>query len=402
MQILGVPLRQITVAFLEQLRRDQTPESLTHDYKAKLPDRRDEKSKARFLKSATAFANTAGGIFVFGLDAETGADWTLDGLASFDEDGDVVSLSNLLRSGVEPALPHVEPAIRRRAEGQPILLLGVPRSLAAPHRVSPNYDGGFWRRGLRENQLMSVAEIRTSFNESGRWRESAERFRRQRIADVISGEVAFSLNASRGGIFLHLLPLGRIDDQIDLPRLMARWKHFEGSWGDELELATRPNVEGWLCLRKGHSDTNRYLQVFRSGGVESYWSFENFTTTPSGLLEGNWVEQKIAARINQALATAEALGVTAPYAIYITILGGQSRKIVDGRNRWLGNASGFHGQRLFLPSVVLEGLPADLSRAVQPALDLLWQAAGWERSPYFDANGAWASEGKLDEWSTIP
>src|SRR4051812_19922736 len=112
MHILGTPFDDIDIDFIARLIDERVPESLTHDYKSRLPDRRDVQAKQRVLSSAAAFANTSGGVFVVGVD---GSDWALPGLREFDEDQDVLRVKDLLRSGIDPWLPRATPRVLRRS-----------------------------------------------------------------------------------------------------------------------------------------------------------------------------------------------------------------------------------------------------------------------------------------------
>jgi len=46
---------------------------------------------------------------------------------------------------------------------------------------------------------------------------------------------------------------------------------------------------------------------------------------------------------------------------------------------------------LMLPEVVIDDYPssAELQRSIRPVLDAVWNAAGFARSDFYDANGDW-------------
>ena len=257
MQILGTRFDDIDFALLEQLRADEVPESVTHDYKSKLPDTRDDAGKARLARVASSFANTRGGVLVIGFD-ETVAPWTIPGLPNFDADRDVARVEQILRSGIEPPIPGVRYRPLYRPDGPSVLLVGVPRSLAGPHRASND----FWRRNSRGSEPMTVAEIREAFVEADRWLTEAEAFHALRgkiglggVGETVSPEFARPLHTAPqhadypGALILHLVPLGRLHD-VWRPRALAAepWafpqRYTSATW------QSRETLDGrlWICL----------------------------------------------------------------------------------------------------------------------------------------------------------
>jgi hypothetical protein len=52
-------------------------------------------------------------------------------------------------------------------------------------------------------------------------------------------------------------------------------------------------------------------------------------------------------------------------------------------------AVAFDRDPLVIPEIVVEDLSRPASEILRPLFDLLWNAGGWSRSPYYNASGEW-------------
>lgn len=373
MNILGRALRDIDDAFLQSLCEGRVPESITHDYKSKLPDPRDHKARERLLKSVTAFANTRGGVLVFGFDGE---DWSLPGLAEFDEDADPASLQTFIRSGTQPSVVETRSIILRRRALTPLFLLGVPRSLAGPHRLSMAFGGTFWRRSDRGNYPMSMDELRVAFNEAESWQSEAETFVERRIGG--------SLDDPRPtDVVLHVLPLGRLREQ---PFDIALARSFLSEADEAPPEIDRPNLDGWLRASEWSG-----MQLFRNGGLECTWPVCKLQSDPSGAnIDGRLLETEIVAKVLAALSWFSRIGVSAPHVGCIAVRQARGKRMAIGFNT--RDTKGFDRDLIRTPLVVLDDT-RDAAQATKPLLDILWQSAGWPASPFF-RDGKWVLDGE--------
>ncbi|HEY2851212.1 MAG TPA: ATP-binding protein [Gemmatimonadaceae bacterium] len=385
MRILDRALDKIDIAYLEGLLADHTPESLTHDYKAELPDPRDDAAKTRVLKSVSAFANNAGGVLVFGFDAPAKGEWSIPGLAKFDSDRSVLSLTNLLRSGLEPPLARLEPRICKRPGANPVLLLGVPRSLGAPHRVTLQYDGRFWRRSERGNECMTRDELRRAFLEFDSWEREAEAFVSRRVQLALSSEHGVPHPKLEDvPLFLHVLPLGRLREVHDVVSRRRNSPHPINEWisanhGDAFE--ARANLDGWIESVSDGPFKN-WFQLFRHGGLEACLSLERleaygFEGSPP--INGNDLDDYVCRVCEYAFDTLKHFGEDPPYSLHLT-----ATRVLHRRIHAFSVARGLAGRqfdrdRVDVPTLVVDDTSRVASLVVKPALDMLWQAAGWDR-----------------------
>lgn len=223
MRILGVPIDQISFEYLDQLAADETPESRTHEYRGELAS--DEKQ--RLAKTASAFANTVGGVIIFGVQQAGGDSLSVGGLRGFSLDAAKRRIQQTLASQVEPAIAGLAFTLVDAPRRLPVLLVGIPQSLQAPHALLAR-DGSairsYWRRRDGMKYAMTTAELRESFLSADAWTHEAEEFRNARIEGAFGHEprLGYRANPKDGPVFVHLLPLGRLRARFEFPTDLSK------------------------------------------------------------------------------------------------------------------------------------------------------------------------------------
>ena len=396
MQVLGVPFDHIDLRLLERLLADRIDESLTHDYKSRLPDPRDVAAKGRLLKSVTALANTTGGVIIIGFDAPPASEWSMPGLAGFDSDRDIDRLDKLVRAGCEPIVGAVRFRVLPRDGADPLLLVGVPRSLASPHAIPAEHGPRFWARGERGNHDMSVGELRDAFGEAGRWMEEAERFRAARLERAVTVRVAQDIETPQGSLYVHALPLGRLRQMLPMMPLALSaeppwWSQRTGGFG-----MGRANLEGYLRYSTGFVKGGHvWVQHFRHGGIEIVSGLTRIGVSAPGKnvvvgYDAEDLEKTIVGSVSDALDWLRFAQVAPPIALMATMHAFHGAQL-QSRRGYLSINPRFDRAEIELPPLVWETLPepSTIATSVRPLLDLVWQAGGRTESLFFEADGRW-------------
>ena len=152
-------LSTTTEADIRSLVDEQATEGAYLDLKRDLPGR-DAGARHEFLADVSAFANSAGGDLVYGLDEDGEGRAARIVPQEGNPDQETRRLQDMLMNGVQPRLPgvQIQPV---NVDGGFVLVVRVPQSWAGPHRVNSNQHF-FIRENGRKRQL-DVPEIRGLF-----------------------------------------------------------------------------------------------------------------------------------------------------------------------------------------------------------------------------------------------
>jgi hypothetical protein len=349
----------------------------------KEPDDRFE-----FLKDVSALANTRGGHLIIGL-----AD--VKGLASAvvplteNADADLRRLEQLSRSGIEPHLPGVR-MLPVPVETGYVLVLRVPRSWNPPHRVMPT--GQYFMRHSSGTYMPSVQELRELFSQTATALTRARLFRDHRVAEI-QNERGDPKLFGNGRLILHIVPLAADpgDHSLDL-RAAQQADTQLAPMSQQLGFNARYNYNGFVIERPGQP-TRGYTQVFRSGALEATIGDIVFIAANAALgraIAGYDQERNFFAAYSRYLEALRGLGVATPLALMITLTGVLGARYMI-RDRLEDYPPPFAYDMMTLPECLLEdyGEEVDRHRAIRPAFDALWNAAGYDRAQSFDGEGRW-------------
>ena len=280
-RVRGVPVSRLSGEDVLAILEGRVPESQELEYKRELPGRKDE-DKREFLADVSSFANTTGGVILYGV--ETGKDsegrdnGIPEGIASIAPsvgEAEILRLAQILHHGLSPRLSGEELRIVELTDGKRVMALGLRRSLHAPHMVWFDRNGKVWaRKGAHKDQVDAV-ELRRMFLESSGWVDDAEAFRAQRVDTAIKlSETNNWIAPDEGGrVLLHVLPLGRLRRRLDL-------RPHEADLRDQgislLRGGANPryNFDGYLLPGGGVRKWRPAVQWFRSGAVD--WRTADF------------------------------------------------------------------------------------------------------------------------------
>lgn len=379
-------LNAATEADVQRLIALQVSEGTYLDLKRELP-RGGEGGRHEFLADVSAFANSSGGDLLYGLDED--GEGRASAIVPLEGNADVEArrLQDMLMNGVEPRIPGAQvQAIA--VNGGFVLAVRVPQSWAGPHRVKTNQHF-FIRENGRKRQL-DVPEVRGLFLRSENQAKSIRDFRTERLGKLLSEEAPHRLVP--GPLLVgHFVPtqaaLGVV--QVDpVPYVRNRQLPVLG----EVIPGSRINVDGALVIRNPNPrGTHGYSQLFRNG----YFETVKVVTSPEGgmgSLGSIAFEQQFINLLDALRAEYQHLEIGLELTCMVSILGADSVELGLGRDRAFGlpeHQGRFDRRHLVLPDVLIPG-ESTSATGLRQVFDLVWQAAGLDRSWNYNDVGEWA------------
>ncbi len=152
----------VDISDIQRLIDNQVAERRTLEFKRDLPgDTRDERKE--FLADVTSFANAHGGDIIYGLAEAHGTPSSVHGLEVLDADAALRGIEDRILDGVEPRLPGLRMKWIIAADGKRLLLIRIPASTIAPHRVIFANSSKFHGRKSNGKYEMDTQELREAF-----------------------------------------------------------------------------------------------------------------------------------------------------------------------------------------------------------------------------------------------
>jgi hypothetical protein len=363
----------------------QLQESRTLEFKRSFDP--GERGRKQLVKAVTALANTSGGDLVIGIEEKNGAVTGVPGVTVDDPDRYIRDESQRLTSGVEPPLPPFDFRPYRVAEGAWAFVLRVPRSWVGPHRSL--YDKEFYVRLPRQSIALSVPELRTAFGLRDTGAERIESFRRERIARLVAGETPVRLIPGPIAV-LHVAPLPSFIDreQVDIVNMVRSGTHMPlplGAQGGNASV----NLHG-ICNARPlvNGGTHGYGQAFRNGAYE--------TTAVKAFAEeepyfvGDKLAREIVQSVRYARSFLQAYGLSHPMVVmfsFVSALRLHLRVPADFGGYF--DLGPLREEVIAFPEILVEHEGVEVTVAVKPVLDMVYNAFGQLGCTLYGQDGNW-------------
>lgn len=384
MNFFAKPIDRISPDDIETLVQERIQESKTLEYKRELPGDSNG-DKKEFLADVSSFANTFGGIIIYGIEEEkdvsgknTGIPKQIVGLGQLNFDQVKQRFEQILRGGIDPKLNRIQ-FLSLKVNQNDVLLISIPRSLFAPHIVCFQRSGKFFLRTNSGKEQMDVREIKQAFLQTNEWEKQAESFRTDRISTVLENDFQPNLDKS-SPCFLHILPLAPSQTFLDFSEYDSELRQLMppygcGSWDH------RFNLEGFLIF-PGGKNYKSYNQYFRNGAAEIYTSCAQFIGRENDTFYGGRFEKFVIQYTDRYLTFLSSTDVEPPVVVFVTCFGLKDKYLAHS-DGWIDSPDNsiFDRNDIWLPEAIIEDFNADNTSALRSMLDSFWQAGGWSGSP---------------------
>lgn len=382
------PIDQITGSDIEGLVVNAMREGLRLDYKQCAIGNSDA-DKREFVRDVCALANGDGGDIILGVREEEGVAVEITGLGSIDLDQEILRLTAIIRSGLDPVLPGTQFKPSTTSDGKTTLVIRVPRSWLGPHRVTTLKDYQFYTRTGAGKHPMSIDELRAAFGQQDMLGERVSEFRERRLAVLRSPYQAVPLINFQALTFVHLMPLAAA-----AKRSRVTFKNYDllskigaASLGSHSPVH---NADGFLLYASSGEGDGRaigYVQLFNDGSVE----FAILLPYRDGANRFSSVQipERIISFYRSVSEFYASQALPPPVAAMLSIIGAD--QVVFSAPRAFDD----DGARLRIPilkcgDTLIESFELPPHTALRPMFDHLWQAYGFSHCPHYNSAGDWA------------
>jgi hypothetical protein len=376
-------LSEITVEDIKYLIDNKISEQKTLEYKRQLPDKDKEEQKTKTLQSITSFANTIGGIIIFGMkENDKGEASEIIGIETSSDD-DFLRFQNLVKDRIEPRM--APPELRELIiNDKKIYLMKIHSSYNGPHFVKNNFV--FYGRHSSGKYPLDIGEIRSLFLFSKTTEDQFEQFRIQRIMKLKSGNFPFDY-FSEIITTLHIASLSSLSNKVLLS--MPNLKHYFEVFGPihNFGFDGVNNFDG--CLNYSFASNSKmhcYTQIFRNGIIEDS-NFGYYINDKDKTLSAVQLEYDIKETAKKHIENLTKLDVGFPYFISVSCLNvkGYSIRATDTGYRRNTDFPEIFENDLLLPTVYVENND-ELSEKLGVDFDALWNSGGYPGSPMKRSN----------------
>ncbi len=397
MHLRGVHLNDLDWPLLERCSAEQVEESRTLDFKRGRPDLDStrERPKRDLCEDISAFANTGGGVLLFGIDEllEQGRRGSRMGpivrvpLDDFDHYRD--RLYEILRAAMEPRFDQflVRDVRRDAGDRDGVIAVGIERSIRSPHRVKAYDSFQFMNRTMRSAEAMDVEQIREAFRRSFESTQDAA----ERLTQAEQRKRPRKFYEETATLFATIIPASR--DALPFPI-----RHDRVREALETQRETRRNLVGGTV---GYDERGAVLRS-RDGTipldrVSGDGSLERIDVIPTDRPTARLSEVGLARSLYRSFAAfrqvREILGIVGPSLVSFGLIGGGGYKLYQ-----IEPPARTGGAWMF-PQDEAHELPAgDLFKRAETSddtvgvtlkaiADSFWQAAGHRECAAFDEEG---------------
>jgi len=323
------PIDTIDEAALQRLIDNQVSEGRDLEFKRELPGGNDEATR-EFLADVTAFANAQGGDIIYGLNEANGAAADLLGVEIDDPEAAILRLEGKLQTGVEPRLIGVRIAWVPLANGRGALVLRIPGSLSAPHRVT--YKGGarFFGRNSRGKYELDVHDLRHAFTDAAQLPQQFRQLHAEAIAASQGADMPFAIEEAPIAV-ISVAPLGlfREERRIAVTRENAVVPVRVGAF------SALDTIDGVL-VHAPVGDNRRvsaYALTHRTGRTDSAFVIGGVRRNNGEDWRNCWpatFEQGLQAMTNATQMQLRQHGIEGPWVILVSVYGAKGFRMILG------------------------------------------------------------------------
>lgn len=376
---------EVKLEDLKQLIENQTCEKSTIEYKLAINLDGDE-NKKEFLADIVSFANTNGGVIIYGIREDAGLPVELVGISSDNYDILKGRLESIIRDGISPKLNGIKVVDISLKSGKKVIVIKIPRSWSSPHLVWYKRSSKFYARNSSHGKYqLEVSEIRSQMLTTEDLQEKMRDFRFDRISKILNGEVPVQISDNPAFV-LHLIPLSSF---YDLNKVTAdKFNSIMHTINPLTDYKKEYNFNGMIAHNKFDNSlpADQYIQIFRNGILEIVNT--DFTSNKEGVkYVRSYFEIFYLDKIMSFIELIKFLGYNFPLVVILSVLSikGYKFNLSDAHSFRVFNLPIKEGN-LLIPDILLEN-DSDINDHLKNLFDPIWNACGFPHSLNYNPNG---------------
>ena len=387
MALFYEPLAGIDAKAITDLVDNQVAEDLHLEFKQRVPGNSDSEKK-EFLYDVSSFANASGGLVVIGIREDAGVAVGIEEIKTEDADSVIARLDSMVREGIGPRIVGFRCHFVKVGDASGVVLVRIPASWSGPHWVTFKSDFRFYTRHSNGKHPMDLSELRASFTLAGGLTQRVRTFRDERLIQIQNKETPFPLQPG-ALVCLHLVPASALVLGAVVPVATTELDLHQSSPIYGFGAFSRPNFDGYATAAPGGDNTHGgYCQFYRSGIVEAVdASLLEPMRGQEKVIPHQQVEQDLMNALERYLKIQQSFGIEPPIFVALTLIGVNGFRMADRRS--LHQEMRLIDRSTLKLEAVCESMSIDPAELMRPLFDQIWNAAGWKKSPNFNAAGRW-------------
>jgi hypothetical protein len=351
-----------------------------------------DEARREFAADVSALANSAGGDLLIGVEEGKGVASSIPGVQTPDPDALIRMIEQALASSIEPSIIGIRIRWFGLSGEQGVILIRVPRSRNAPHRVTVARDNRFFTRDENGKRPMSVSELRRSFLLAAEVEQRIKNSRSERLQLLASNEGPLSVADDGPRLVCHVVPEAAFTEGIQIafdsnevgfPPLGSNGHNYLRS------------VDGFVTYsgpEGGYERVRAFTTLFHNGIVEFVARAHAYQQNENIYISAIGIEQYLIPAMTYTLSQMKRRGVPMPIYIIVSLLDVRGMRVAS--KQWESSiAYPYRRSNLLLPELLIDGVKEYSSQHIaillRPLFDLMWNAFGKYGSPSYNSEGAY-------------
>ena len=390
---------EVNQGFFESLILNGIEENIHLDYKEQLGN------NAEIAKDLSSFANSDGGIIIYGIREEENKPTEIIPLnqPNLREKIDLIA-----RNGIDPSLDiRILPVdININGNRGQVFLIYIPRKYPILHQAKKK--GKYYKRTEFTSSPMSNSEIRTAFNLAYKFEERINSVYQKRLNDLNKGEYHINI-PSPARLLIHMISIDalNLNESIELESIISNFKDYLKPPGCTFSKKIKRNLLG-LIVSCGPDPTTSnfvgYVQLYRTGMIEA---IDSSLLKPTRQLHGKhynrpvkklgtWqLEKNIIDSCDMYLKTLEKIGVGLPIYLNVSFIhmkGYEISLIPYGSSFINSDSEQAKKDEILLPRIKIDSFGINFEDKLKTSFDIFWNEFNQPGSRNYDKNGRFIND----------